>query len=180
MRKHIGSDVYIFYKITFVYSWHYGRCGPSRISTLRSVILSERIEIAVNITQRSKSRWFDSGQKRLQKSNGNDLGSIKCPVWSSYKPCFVSDCLLVPLGQLVGVIEAQDRLDNGNDQKLQDQTLPEEGIEWGKVLGQVEVGQRQVKALEDGVQHIKIVLERGLANSLEQKFMLEIRELYLL
>ena len=86
----------------------------------------------------------------------------------------------MPLGQLVGVIEAQDRLDNGNDQKLQDQTLPEEGIEWGKVLGQVEVGQRQVKALEDGVQHIKIVLERGLANSLEQKFMLEIRELYLL
>ena len=86
----------------------------------------------------------------------------------------------MPLGQRVGVIEAQDRLDNGNDQKLQDQTLPEEGIEWGKVLGQVEVGQRQVKTLEDGVQHIKIVLERGLANSLEQKFMLEIRELYLL
>jgi hypothetical protein len=72
----------------------------------------------------------------------------------------------VPPRQLFRVLEAEDRLDDRDDEELEDQALPEQSEKLGKLSWQVQVGQGQVKTFENVIQHLEVVFDGSVAHFL--------------
>ena len=72
----------------------------------------------------------------------------------------------MPPGQLFRVVEAQDGLNDGHDEELEDQALPQQGVERAEVFRKVEVGHGQVEPLQHRLEHLEVVLHGGSAKFL--------------